>query len=217
MTSYDQLPDDLPVPVDDGAAEHLVGSRVPAVEVQATTGEAVSLATLPGRTVLFVYPRTGTPGQSMPTGWDSIPGARGCTPQACGIRDAHADFTALDARVFGLSTQSTAEQMEVAERLHLPYPLLSDDSMELSLEWGLPTFPVDELTLTRRITIFVLDGLVDGVIYPVFPPDRSAEVAVGWLRERAEPCPSTPDPAPRPPTIAPRGGLPHPIPRPIVR
>jgi len=161
--------------------------------------------------VLFVYPRTGAPGQPLPTGWDVIPGARGCTPQTCAIRDSQAEFADLGARVFGMSSQSPAEQLEAALRLHLPYPLLSDSDLAMTRAWNLPTFSVDGLTLIRRITIFVMNGVVDGVIYPVFPPDRSAEVALAWLRDRPGP------PADSRGRILPRRGLPHPIPPRLVR
>jgi peroxiredoxin len=180
-----QLPDDLPVPKDDGAADHLAGTAVPAVALRATDGTTVRLDELEGRTVVFAYPRTGRPGESSPGGddeWAAIPGARGCTPQACSFRDEHARFAAADTRVFGLSTQDTAYQREAAERLHLPYPLLSDERLELATLLGLPTFEVDGITLLKRLTLFLHDGAIDSVIYPVFPPDRSAEQALARLR-----------------------------------
>ena len=218
MTSYEHLPDDLPIPVDDGATDHMTGAEVPPVELTASmaqpgqtkNGDVLGIAQLPGRTVLFIYPRTGAPGMSLPTGWDAIPGARGCTPQACRIRDSHAEFEALGARVLGMSSQPSAEQLEAAQRLHLPYPLLSDADLQMARAWQLPTFSVDGLTLIRRITVFVMNGVVDGVIYPVFPPDRSAEAALAWLRTRR---------AARPPrdALVPRRGLPHPIPPRLVR
>lgn len=217
VRSYAELPDDLPIPVDDGAAEHLRGSPVPPLRLPATTGQDVTLHDLPGRTVLFVYPMTGTPGHALPTGWDSIPGARGCTPQACGIRDSHAEFVGLQARVFGLSTQSAADQLEAGQRLHLPYPLLSDTDLALTQAWQLPTFAVDGLTLIRRITIFLMDGVVDGVLYPVFPPDRSAERALAWLRELDMGDLARKEQAQRLPPIPQRRGMPHPIPKPPVR
>ncbi|MDQ3733544.1 MAG: peroxiredoxin [Actinomycetota bacterium] len=212
MTGYQQLPENLPAPVDDGSADRLTGSMAPPVELVGSDGGQIRLDQLSGRTVLFCYPRTGTPGQPIPTGWDSIPGARGCTPQACAIRDAYAEFKALGAAVFGLSTQAPADQVEAAHRLNLPYPLLSDLDLALTHAWQLPTFSVDGLTLIRRITIFLTDGLVDGLIYPVFPPDRSAEDALAWLRTRATPLlPGRHRPVP------PRRGRPHPIPPRIVR
>lgn len=215
--SYDQLPDDLPVPVDDGGAEHLIGSAVPALALPATSGHNVALHELPGRTVLFGYPRTGTPGQALSTGWDAIPGARGCTPQACGIRDSHAEFGGLDARVFGLSTQSAADQLEASQRLQLPYLLLSDSDLAMTQAWELPTFSVDGRVLIRRITIFLMNGVVDGIIYPVFPPDRSAQNALAWLREHAAADSQPGLRAPRLPPIPPRSGMPHPIPPRLVR
>ena len=217
VSSYDELPGDLPIPVDDGAAEHLIGSAIPALRLPATSGHDVAIHELPGRTVLFVYPRTGTPGKALPTGWDGIPGARGCTPQACGIRDSHEEFVDLDARVFGLSTQSAADQLEASRRLQLPYPLLSDSDLTLTQAWELPTFCVDGLTLIRRITIFLMDGTVDGIIYPVFPPDKSAQSALAWLGNlQATDSPTRPRPDRRPP-IPPRRGMPHPIPPRLVR
>ncbi len=179
-----QLPDDLPVPQDDGAADHLAGTALPAVVLQATDGTSVRLDELKGRTVVFAYPRMGLPGESSPGGdneWDAIPGARGCTPQACSFRDEHARFTAADTRVLGLSTQDTAYQQEATERLHLPYPLLSDERLEFATALGLPTFEVDGITLLKRLTLFMRDGAIDSVIYPVFPPDRSAEQALARL------------------------------------
>jgi peroxiredoxin len=134
------LPDDLPIPEDDGAANHLLNAAVPRVALKTTTGEELRLDSLPGRTVLFCYPRTGRPDEELPPGWNAIPGARGCTPEACGFRDTHAQFTELGARVLALSTQGSAYQREMAERLHLPFPVLSDERLELTRELGLPTF-----------------------------------------------------------------------------
>jgi peroxiredoxin len=176
-----QLPDDLPVPEDDGAADHLAGMPLPPVVLGATDGTRVRLDELRGRTVVFAYPRTGRPGEPSPGGddeWDAIPGARGCTPQACSFRDEYAKFAAVDARVFGLSTQDTAYQQEAAERLHLPYLLLSDEGLDLATALRLPTFEVDGVTLLKRLTLLVRDGAVESVIYPVFPPNRSAEQAL---------------------------------------
>lgn len=170
----------LPEPRDDGAAEGLAGSRLPPVALAASDGSSVALAKLAGRSVVFAYPRTGRPGEPSLGGddlWNAIPGARGCTPQACAIRDDHARFEARGARVFGLSTQSTDDQREAAERLHLPYPLLSDPDASL----GLPTFEVEGVTLYRRLTLIVLDGTIEHAIYPVFPPAAAAEQALARL------------------------------------
>ncbi|ANE44576.1 peroxiredoxin [Deinococcus puniceus] len=184
MTEFHQLPIDLPVPVDDGACDHLTGLTFPAVSLHATAGRDVDLSALAGRTVLYIYPRTGTPGVPSPQDWDSIPGARGCTPQSCAFRDHHAELQALGARVFGLSTQTTPQQAEAAARLHLPFPLLSDMAGELGRALRLPTFEVEGQHLLRRVTLIVKDGLIEKVFYPVFPPDQNAANMMGWLRQQ---------------------------------
>lgn len=176
------LPDDLPVPEDDGAADHLVDAVVPQVALEATTGERVRLDQLEGRTVLFAYPRTGVPGQELPPGWDAIPGARGCTPEACGFRDAHAQFSELGARVLALSTQDPDYQRELSERIHLPFPVLSDERLELTRALRLPTFEAGGSTLLRRLTLVIDDRRIEHVFYPVFPPDTHAGEVLAWLR-----------------------------------
>jgi len=177
------LPDDLPAPLDDGAARHLTGARLPDIALAATDGSSVSLSRLTGRTVVYIYPRTGRPGQATPTGWDGIPGARGCTPQSCGFRDHFADLKRLGvAHLFGLSTQMTAYQREAAERLHLPFAILSDEQLALTRALNLPTFSVDGMTLIRRMAWVVDDGVITKLFYPVFPPDKSAEEVVNWIR-----------------------------------
>ena len=184
MKDPTQLPDDLPVPEDDGAADHLRGTSIPSIALPATDGTSVRLDELDGRTVVFAYPRTGRPGEDAPGGddaWNAIPGARGCTPQACSFRDEHAAFADAGARVFGLSTQDTPYQQEAAERLHLPYPLLSDERLELARALELPTFETEGMTLLKRLTLFVRDGEIEDVLYPVFPPDRSAADALARL------------------------------------
>lgn len=184
--AWTDLPPDLPVPVDDGAAAHLPGSRIPDLPLQSTDGGAVSLARLSGRTVVYAYPRTGEPGKPNPDGWDAIPGARGCTPQSCAFRDHYAELKELGvAHLFGLSTQTTEYQREMAGRLHLPFPVLSDAGLELTRAMRLPTFEADGMTLLKRLTLVLDDGGVSKVFYPVFPPDRSAEEVVAWLRERS--------------------------------
>jgi peroxiredoxin len=179
------LPDDLPVPQDDGAAQHLTGLRLPDVTLAATDGVAVNLSKLKGRTVVYVYPRTGRPGQALPTGWNAIPGARGCTPQSCGFRDHFAELKQLrvDA-LYGLSTKDSAYQREVAERLHLPFAILSDAQFKLTSAMGLPTFTVDGMTLIKRMAWVIDDGVVAHVFYPVFPPDRSADEVIAWLKQK---------------------------------
>jgi peroxiredoxin len=177
-----ELPDDLPVPQDDGAARHLVGRRMPDLALPATDGARVNLARLSGRSVVYAYPRTGQPGKALPTGWDMIPGARGCTPQSCGFRDHFAKLKKLGvAQLYGLSTQETGYQREVVERLHLPFPILSDTGGALTHALDLPTFTVDGMTLLRRLTLVIDDGTIGKVFYPVFPPDRSAAEVIDWL------------------------------------
>lgn len=177
------LPDDLPIPVDDGAARHLAGSRLPDIALPSTDGTKVSLAWLPGRAVVYIYPRTGVPGQALPTGWDTIPGARGCTPQSCAFRDHFAELTGLGVtHLYGLSTQDTAYQREAADRLHLPFPLLSDAELKFATALNLPTFEVDGMTLIRRMALVIDDGTITHVFYPVFPPDKNAEEVIAWLQ-----------------------------------
>jgi peroxiredoxin len=182
MVDVHTLPDDLPVPEDDGAADHLLGAAVPPIALQATTGDTVKLDELTGRTVLFCYPRTGRPGEELPPGWDAIPGARGCTPEACGFRDAHAQFEELGARVLALSTQSAEYQREMAERLHLPFAVLSDEELALTNALRLPTFETSGWTLLKRLTLVIDDGRIGHVFYPIFPPDSHAAEVLDWLR-----------------------------------
>ena len=178
------LPADLPVPQDDGAARHLTGMRLPSVSLEATDGSQVDLSKLSGRTVVYIYPRTGVPGRSMPDGWNEIPGARGCTPQSCGFRDHFAELERLGvARVFGLSTQDSAYQREAVERLHLPFAVLSDERLELARALKLPTFEVAGMTLLKRMALVIDDGVITKVFYPVFPPDKNAEEVTVWLRQ----------------------------------
>lgn len=178
-----ELPADLPVPTDDGAAAHLHGMPMPHLAMRSTSGRLVDVGALgPGRTVLYLYPRTGRPDRGVPTGWDSIPGARGCTPESCGFRDHFAELTALGAGVFGVSTQDTDYQREAVQRLELPFELLSDSRLELTTAMRLPTFQFEGETLLKRLTLIVLEGQVEHVFYPVFPPDRHAEEVVRYLR-----------------------------------
>jgi peroxiredoxin (alkyl hydroperoxide reductase subunit C) len=174
----------IPAPQDDGAARHLVGMTLPPVSLRATNDTVVTLAELPGRTVVFGYPRTGEPGKIAPVDdWDMIPGARGCTPQTCAFRDLFADLQAAGAQqVFGLSTQSNAYQSEMAGRLHLPFPILSDEALELTRALNLPTMSIAGLTLIKRLALIIDDGRITHVFYPVFPPDRNAGDVLAWLK-----------------------------------
>jgi peroxiredoxin len=184
-TNLNQLPTDLPVPIDDGAAAHLEGAILPEVSLSATDGASVNLAALTGRHVIYIYPMTGQPGVPLPEGWDGIPGARGCTPQSCAFRDHHADLAELKTAVFGLSAQSTHYQQELQARLHLPFQLLSDERLELKNALRLPTFIVSGMELYRRLTIIAEGRRITKVFYPVFPPDRSADQVLEWLRKEA--------------------------------
>ena len=184
MTNPSELPSDLPVPVDDGACDHLPGLAMPAIRLPSTAGRLVDLGALAApRTVIYCYPRTGRPGEPSPDGWDMIPGARGCTPQTCGFRDHHRELVELQAEVYGLSTQTTEYQREMVERLHVPFEVLSDDRLVFADALRLPTFEAGGTRLIRRLTLIVRDRRIEHVFYPVFPPDRSAEDVVDWLRE----------------------------------
>ena len=180
------LPPDIPVPEDDGRARHLTGVKLPDISLPATSGGPVNLSKLKGRTLLYIYPRTGVPGVDPPPGWDQIPGARGCTPQSCGFRDHFAELKKLGvAHVYGLSTQDSDYQREAAERLHLPFPVLSDAELKFALSLHLPMFMASGMTLLARMALILDDGIITKVFYPVFPPDKNAEEVVAWLRSSA--------------------------------
>jgi peroxiredoxin len=181
-----ELPKDLPVPLDDGACSHLPGMRLPSLLLMSTAGRTVELAKISGRTVVYCYPRTGRPDQEPPQAWNEIPGARGCTPQSCAFRDHYQELRALGAEVFGLSTQDTNYQREAVERLHLPFSLLSDETLIFTKALSLPTFEVESVTLIKRLTLIIRDGFVERVFYPVFPPDKNAGDVIDWLRKVAE-------------------------------
>jgi peroxiredoxin len=173
----------VPEPIDDGAAKHLAGMRVPAIALLSTAGGDIDLSKLTGRTILYAYPRTGAPGIANPDGWDAIPGARGCSPQSCAFRDHYAELRASGvSHVFGISTQDTAYQREAAERLALPFPLLSDEALAFALALRLPTFEAAGMTLLKRCTLVIDDGVITHTFYPVFPPDRNARDVLDWLR-----------------------------------
>jgi peroxiredoxin len=173
----------LPIPVDDGAAAHLPGTRLPSIALPATDGSTIDLAEVPGRVVVFAYPRTGRPGEpSLTDDWATIPGASGCTPQTCRFRDLNAEFAALGARVFGLSTQDTDYQREMVERLKVPFPVLSDADLALTRALRLPTFEAAGLTLLKRMAWIARAGVIERVFYPVFPPERNADDVLAALR-----------------------------------
>lgn len=174
----------LPAPEDDGAADHFVGMHMPALALPSTGGEPVDLSMIEGRCVVYAYPMTGRPDVPLPDNWDMLPGARGCTPQSCAFRDHASELAqAGAARLYGLSTQSTGYQREAAERLHLPFDLLSDDDLKFATALRLPTFETAGMTLLKRLTMILRDGAVEHVFYPVFPPDRNAEDVIAWLTD----------------------------------
>jgi peroxiredoxin len=182
-TNPNVLPANIPAPQDDGAARHLTGIALPDIALPATSGPPVNLSKLKGRSVVYIYPRTGVPGIANPEGWDMIPGARGCTPQSCSFRDHAGELTVLGVKqLFGLSTQDTAYQREAAERLHLPFPVLSDEKLVLTKALKLPTFVADGMTLLKRMAWVIDDGKISKVFYPVFPPDKNAADVIDWLK-----------------------------------
>jgi len=175
----------LPPPVDDGAADHLVGLEIPSVPLPTTDGTVIDLAALHGLTVVYAYPMTGRPDTPLPENWDLIPGARGCTPQSCAFRDHFAELSSLGVNhLFGLSVQSTEYQLEAALRLHLPFPLLSDAAYELTDRIKMPTFESAGIRLLKRLTMVIENGQITKVFYPVFRPDQNAEIVVAWLASR---------------------------------
>ena len=183
LTNLYDLPEDLPVPVDDGACDHLLGTKLPSVSLLSTAGRVVDLTTIPGRTVVYCYPLTGRPDKEPPNGWNEIPGARGCTPQSCAFRDHFEELQALGAEVFGLSSQSTEYQQEAVERLHLPFELLSDSELEFTSSLRLPTFEVEAMMLIKRLTLLISDKRIEKFWYPVFPPDKNAKEVIEWLSQ----------------------------------
>jgi peroxiredoxin len=183
MTETDfPLPPDLPVPINDGAATHLTGMMLPPLALRATDGGFVTLSALAGPlAVLYLYPMTGRPGVPLPNGWDLIPGARGCTPEACGFRNHRAQFAHLDAHLYGLSSQDSAYQQEFVDRLSLPFPLVSDPEFQLAEALRLPTFEVEGRRLYKRLTMVISNSCIEHVFYPVFPPDKHADEVASWL------------------------------------
>lgn len=178
-----QLPDNLPMPKDDGACDHLLGKILPNIELTATNGSKVNLTKSAKTLVLFCYPRTGQVDKNPPNGWNDIPGARGCTPQACAFRDSYAEYAKHNVSVYGISTQNPAYQLEAKERLHLPFDLLSDANLEVSKFLNLPTFTVEGMTLIKRLTIVAgQSGEIKKVFYPVFPPNENAADVISWIK-----------------------------------
>src|SRR5476649_27691 len=185
MHNPNVLPPNIPAPQDDGAARHLAGTKLPDLALPATDGGLVNLSKLKARTVVYIYTRTGVPGVDTLPGWDQIPGARGCTPQSCSFRDHFDELKRLGvAQLFGLSTQDTAYQLEAATRLHLPFAVLSDEKLAFTKALELPTFSTSGMTLLKRMALVIDDGVITKAFYPVFPPDKNAEVVIAWLQSK---------------------------------
>ena len=176
------LPEGLPVPIDDGLAAHLVGMPLPSIKLESTNGDVVHLMEMQGKLVLYIYPLTGRPDVALPEGWDEIPGARGCTPQACDFSNHHQALLQLNTKVFGLSSQTTEYQLELKNRLHLPFNLLSDHHFQIKNSLNLPVFKVGELVLYKRLTIITEHNVIKKVFYPVFPPNQHAAQVIDWLK-----------------------------------
>jgi peroxiredoxin len=182
MDSFAELPRNLPIPLDDGACNHLIEASLPSMALHSTQGRQIDLSVIPGYIVLYCYPMTGQPGVPLPNGWEQIPGARGCTPQSCTFRDRHRELSEIGAQVFGLSTQSTEYQLEVVNRLHLPFELLSDRDLDFTKALKLPMFEIDKKQLIKRVTLIANAGKIVKVFYPVFPPDENANEVIDWLK-----------------------------------
>jgi peroxiredoxin len=182
MNQLTELPENLPVPEDDGACDHLPGKSLPDISLTATNGRTIYPANQQGWLVIYCYPMTGRPDRELPAGWNTIPGARGCTPQACAFRDHYQELAALDADVYGLSTQTTDDQLEAKQRLHLPFELLSDHQHAFADALKLPVFEADNMKLIKRLTMIAFDGVIKKIFYPVFPPDSNATQVIEWLQ-----------------------------------
>ena len=183
MTNLTQLPSDLPIPEDDGSTDHLKGMKLPQVLLKATNGETINLGNIQGRLVIYCYPMTGQPNVALPDGWDQIAGARGCTPQSCSFRDHYQDLKNLGATVIGLSVQTSEYQKEMADRLHLPFPVVSDVDYQFQKALNMPTFVAGGMTLLKRVTLIVNNGVIEGVHYPIFPSDSDAAWVMDYLKK----------------------------------
>ena len=186
MTNLNQLPTDLPIPQDDGSTNHLKGMKLPNLSLKATNGKAINFVDIKGKLVIYCYPLTGQPNVALPDGWDQIPGARGCTPQSCSFRDHYQELQALGADVIGLSVQSTEYQKEMADRLHLPFQVVSDVNYQFQKALNMPTFVADGITLLKRVTLMVNNGVIDAVHYPIFPSDSDPAWVIDYLKSHKD-------------------------------
>lgn len=182
MTNLNQLPENLPVPEDDGSTDHLKGMKLPNLSLNATTGVAINLSQIKDKLVIYCYPMTGQPNVPLPEGWDEIPGARGCTPQSCSYRNHYQELKLLGAEVVGLSVQSTGYQKEMADRLHLPFPIISDEDFAFQKALNIPTFSVAGITLLKRVTLIANDGVIEAVHFPIFPSDSDPAWVMEYLK-----------------------------------
>ncbi len=182
VEDFNELPPNLPIPIDDGASSHLLGKNLPDVVLNSTSNRQVNISHIKGKVVFYCYPMTGKPDIKLPDGWDLIPGARGCTPQSCSFRDHYQELQALKTQVYGVSTQEAYAQSEALKRLHLPFELLSDADLQLTQALQLPTFEVENKQLIKRLTLIAKEGKIIKVFYPVFPPDKNAQDVINWLK-----------------------------------
>ncbi len=181
MTNFNQLPADLPIPQDDGSTNHLRGMKLPNVSLNTTNGKSINFGDIKGRLVIYCYPMTGQPNVPLPEGWDQIPGARGCTPQSCAFNDHYQELQALGVEVVGLSVQSTEYQKEMADRLHLPFPVVSDANYQFQKALNLPTFITAGMTLLKRVTLITNNGVIETVHYPIFPSNSDPAWVIDYL------------------------------------
>ncbi len=182
MTNVYEIPPGLPIPQDDGSTDHLRGLRLPNVSLKATNGTTVNFGDISGRLVIYCYPMTGQPNVALPDGWDQIPGARGCTPQSCSFRDHYQELQALGAEVVGLSVQTTEYQKEMVDRLHLPFPVVSDSDYQFQKALNMPTFMAAGMTLLKRVTLIANHGVIEAVHYPIFPSDSDPGWVIDYLK-----------------------------------
>lgn len=178
------LPDNLPVPVDDGACDHLSGSRFPSLPLVATSGDSVDIGSISGTVVVYFYPMIGSPDSPPLIGWNEIPGARGCTPQSCGFRDHYSEVRRFAGEIIGVSAQSLEEQKSAKLRLALPFELLNDSAFLLAGVLRLPTFEYEGKRLIKRLALIVENGIIRKVFYPVFPPDNNARQVIDWFENK---------------------------------
>ena len=184
MTNYNQLPPDLPIPIDDGATNHLIGMTLPNISLKSTRGDSINLRSIRGNVVIYCYPMTGQPNVPLPEGWDQIPGARGCTPQSCSFRDHYQELQALGAEVIGLSVQTSDYQKEMTDRLHLPFPVVSDSNYEFQKAMNMPTFVAAGMILLKRVTLLAKNGVIKAVHYPIFPSDSDPAWVMDYLKRQ---------------------------------